>query len=156
MWLDGDINAEKTIDHLITQHNALCEYLAERENGANESRSDTYGINTTLPVAYRGEYQKPTTTDTTMKLTPLFKAEDVEIVESWLPTFGTEQLMVYSIHIEFKTKEAAEQAREALLRLTDTPECNHHQSMREGGSIGLDQDGKCLDCGEQVLSTDTH
>ncbi len=107
--------------------NQLIDYLAEREpkatileNDPSSSRSDTYGINTTLPVAYRGEYQKPTTTDTTMKLTPLFKAEDVEIVESWLPTFGTEQLMVYSIHIEFKTKEAAEQAREALLKLTDT------------------------------------
>jgi hypothetical protein len=29
-WLDPEMNARMTTDHLITQHNALCDYLEER------------------------------------------------------------------------------------------------------------------------------
>ena len=86
-------DTSETLSHIITKHSALCAFLD-------------------------GWFTAEGRVEETYPTPPLFKAEDVEIVESWLPTFGTEQLMVYSIHIEFKTKEAAEQAREALLKLS--------------------------------------
>ena len=34
---------------------------------------------------------------------------------------------------------------------TPDTECGHHQIMLKGGVLKLDSDGKCPDCGEQVM-----
>lgn len=55
----------------------------------------------------------------------------------------------------FNLRAKVETLVTSLIGQSNKTGCSHHQAMKESGAVGLDQDGKCIDCGEQVLETDT-
>lgn len=136
-----ELQFDRGLIHLNDQINQLIDYLAEKEkfHGETVSQSDLYGETVTVPslphepVTTTNDYSGMAKTismqtkfekrnrDRERNSTPLFTEENIS-VGAHTRAIGSEPLDTeYRLHVykSFDTREAVQQAREALFKLED-------------------------------------